>query len=294
MIKHDEFKVKAFDDLKLFVQSWQAIKQPRAIIFLVHGLGEHSGRFCRMANKFAHAGHIFIAFDLRGHGNSSGERGHVQSYDIFMQDITVVLTFIKQKFPKIPIFLYGHSMGGNLVLNYVLRYHPRIEGVIVTSPWLRLAFEPSAFKLIISKTMNRIWPTFSQLSNLDVNALSRDSKIVNDYRKDSVVHSHVSARLFTEIYKSGRWALEHASEFSLPLLLMHGGADRITSHEASCEFANQLTNSENCTFKLWKNLYHEIHNEPEREEVFEFTIHWINTKYYQKIKFGTYQRAIVH
>jgi len=118
--------------------------------------------------------------------------------------------------------------------------------------------------------MNNVWPSFSQLRGLNVKALSHDSKIVKAYEDDPLVHSYISARMFVKIYQSGRWALEHASEFPLSLLLMHGGDDRITSCKASCEFAGKI--KENCTLKIWDGLYHEIHNEPEKEKIFKFLI----------------------
>jgi len=124
--------------------------------------------------------------------------------------------------------------------------------------------------------MNKIWPSFSQSSGLDTKALSHDTEVVHDYENDPLVHDHVSARMFIGIYQAGKWALEHAPEFSLPLLLMHGGDDKIISVEASHEFAGMI--KENCTLKIWDGLYHEIHNEPEKEEVFKFLIDWLDKK----------------
>jgi len=274
-MRHNEFKFKTFDGLQLFGQSWQPENHPKAVICLVHGMGEHSRRYVHVADRLTKAGYAIFTFDLRGHGKSSGPRGHIPSYEALMQDISFLLEAANKQFPQIPSFLYGHSLGGNLVLNYVLRRQVQLKGVIVTGPWLRLAFEPSAFKIILGKMMNKIWPSFSQSSGLDINALSHDPEVVHAYENDPLVHDHISARMFIGIYQAGQWALEHASEFSLPLLLMHGGDDKITSCKASCEFAKKLIDSKNCTFKLWEGLYHEIHNEPEKKEVFKFLIDWL-------------------
>lgn len=273
-MKHDEFKFKTFDGLQLFGQSWQPESQPQAVICLVHGLGEHSGRYTHVAAQITQAGYTLISFDLRGHGKSEGPRGHTPSYEALMQDISSLLEVANKQFPQLPSFLYGHSLGGNLVLNYVLRYKPQLKGVIVTDPWLCLAFKPSASKIILGKIANKIYPSFSQSSGLDTKALSHDSEVVHAYENDPLVHDHISARMFIGIYQSGQWALEHALEFPLPLLLMHGGADKIISIEASKEFANKIP--EKCTFKIWDGLYHEIHNEPEKEEVFKFLIDWLD------------------
>jgi alpha-beta hydrolase superfamily lysophospholipase len=275
-MKHSEFKFKTFDELSLFGQSWRPEDRPRAVICLVHGMGEHSERYAHVADALTQAGYTLISFDLRGHGKSSGPRGHIPSYEALMQDISFLLESANKKFPQLPFFLYGHSLGGNLVLNYVLRYKPQLKGVIVTGPWLRLAFEPPAFKVTLGKMMNKIWPSFSQSSGLDTKVLSHDPHVVRAYENDPLVHDHISARMFIGIYQAGQWALEHASEFSLPLFLMQGGADKIISVEAGREFAGKI--KENCTLKIWDGLYHEIHNEPEKEEVFKFLIDWLDKK----------------
>ena len=273
-MKYDEFKFKTFDGLQLFGQSWQPEDQPRAVICLVHGLGEHSGRYVHVADSLIQAGYTLIFFDLRGHGKSEGPRGYTPSYEALMKDISSLLEVANKQFPQLSSFLYGHSLGGNLVLNYILRHQPQLKGVIVTGPWLRLAFEPPRFKIILAQITNYIWPSFSQKNGLDTKVLSRDPEVVHAYENDPLVHDHISSRMFIGIYQSGYWALEHASEFPIPLLLMHGGEDKIISVEASREFANQVTKK--CTFKIWNGLYHEIHNEPEKEEVFKFLIDWLD------------------
>ncbi len=273
-MKHDEFQFKTFDELQLFAQSWQPETKSRAAVCLVHGMGEHSGRYGHVADRLTQAGYSVFAFDLRGHGKSPGPRGHTPSYEALLDDVNFFLNEVDKNFPELPLFLYGHSLGGNLVLNYVIRRQPKLKGVIVTGPWLRLSFEPPAFKVTLGKVMNKIWPSFSQSSGLDTKALSHDPKVVHAYENDPLVHDHISARMFIGIYQSGQWALEHASEFSLPLLLMHGGDDKIISVEASREFANKI--NENCTLKVWDELYHEIHNEAEKEEVFKFLIDWLD------------------
>ncbi|HBY57022.1 MAG TPA: lysophospholipase [Candidatus Atribacteria bacterium] len=273
-MKHSEFKFKTFDGLSLFGQNWQPENHPKAVICLVHGLGEHSGRYVPIANSLTQVGYVLVSFDLRGHGKSSGPRGHTPSYEALIQDISSLLEVSNKKFSKLPFFLYGHSLGGNLVLNYVLRRKPYLKGVITTAPWLRLAFEPPIFKIILGKITNYTWPSFSQKSGLDTKALSRDPKVVYTYENDPLVHDRISARMFISTFQAGQWVLEHASEFSLPLLLMLGGADKIISVKASKEFADKI--SEKCTFKIWDGLYHEIHNEPEKEEVFKFLIDWLD------------------
>jgi len=273
-MKHTEFKFKTFDGLQLFGQSWQPKDRPRALIYLVHGLGEHSGRYTYVADSLTQAGYTLISFDLRGHGKSEGLCGHTPSYEALMRDISSLLEAANKKFPQLPFFLYGHSLGGNLAFNYVLRRQSHLKGVIATAPWLRLAFEPPRFKIILAQITNYIWPSFSQKNGLDTKVLSHDLEVVHSYENDPLVHDRISARMFISTYQAGQWALEHASEFSIPLLLMQGGDDKIISVETSREFAGKI--KENCTLKIWDGLYHEIHNEPEKEEVFKFLIDWLD------------------
>ena len=273
-MKYTEFKFKTFDELQLFGQIWQPEGQSRAVVCLIHGLGEHSGRYVHVTDSLTQAGYILISFDLRGHGKSEGPRGHTPSYEALMNDISSLLEVAKQQFPQLSFFLYGHSLGGNLVLNYILRRQPQFKGVVVTAPWLRLAFEPPAFKIILGKITNQLFPAFSQKNGLDTKVLSHDTEVVHAYENDPLIHDHISARMFIGIYQSAQWALEHASEFSLPLLLMHGGDDKIISVEASREFVDKVNG--NCTFKIWDGFYHEIHNEPEKEKVFKFMVDWLD------------------
>jgi len=269
-----EWTWKSFDGLDMFSCGWVPGGKPRAAIALVHGHGEHIGRFAHVAAAMAAQGYALLAFDLRGHGKSGGPRGHTPSYTALMDDVAAFLAQVEGRHPGLPRFLYGHSLGGNLVINYALRRRPDLRGVVATDPWLKLAFEPPAVKVALGRMMNGIAPGFTQHSNLDTKGLSHDAAVVSAYDNDPLVHDRMSARLFVEIYNSGLWALEHAAEFPLPLLLMHGAADPITSAAASREFAARAGNK--ITLKVWPDMYHEIHNEPAKGEVFKVMLDWLD------------------
>jgi alpha-beta hydrolase superfamily lysophospholipase len=275
-MKTREWGWKSADGLEMFAQSWEPDETPRAVVCLVHGLGEHSGRYAHVGKAFVEAGFVLTGFDVRGHGESGGPRGHTPSYDALMDDIDLFIHLVADRYPGLPRFLYGHSMGGNFVINFALRCRPELVGVIATGPWLKLAFQPASSKVALGKIMNNILPRFSQASGLDTWALSHDPEVVNAYENDPLVHDKISARLFLNVFESGLWALDHAAEIPLPLLLMHGGADRITSLEASRQFAASA--GDKVTLRIWDGLYHEIHNEPEQGEVFTFMIDWMNTQ----------------
>jgi acylglycerol lipase len=273
------------DNIEIFTRIWIPESEPRAVIGLVHGLGEHSGRYDHVASAVEKAGYALIAMDVRGHGRSGGRRGYIPDYQAVMDDIHRLLSITSQRFPHLPVFLYGHSMGGSLVLNYVLRKLPRLKGVIATSPGLRPGFIPPPWKMFIAKVLYHIWPSFTMANGLELAALSRNPEVVDRYIKDPCIHDRLSARLGVDILNSGEWALEHAREFPLPLLLMHGSADRIASSHASQIFAGSA--GATCTFILWEGLFHELHNELEQNEVLQIMLSWLDeqVKSIQSAKF---------
>jgi alpha-beta hydrolase superfamily lysophospholipase len=269
---HYEWFWQADDGIKIFAQGWEPAGDVAGAICLVHGHGDHSGRYAHVAAALAEAGYATITFDHRGHGKSGGNRGYTPSYDALLNDVAHALGEAERRYPGRPRFLYGQSMGGNLVLNYALRRRPPIAGVIATSPWLRLAFDPPAWRLALARVTDRILPALAQPSGLDIAAITRDPAAVRAYADDPLNHDRITPRLFHGVYAAGLWALAHAAEFPLPLLLMHGSADRITSAAASQEFAARAPD---CTFRLWEGCYHEVHNEPEQVEMFATIIDWL-------------------
>lgn len=267
-------------DLKFFVRSWVPDKKPKAVVALVHGHGEHTGRYAHVGEAFTRAGYALTAFDLRGHGKSGGPRGHTPDYEALMDDIAAFLGLVAGRYPKLPVFLYGHSTGGNLVLNFALRRKPDVVGVIATDPWLKLAFDVPAARIILARVMDRIAPGFTQNSGLETAAISRDPEIVKAYVNDPLVHEKITVRFYMVIHKSGLWAIEHAAEFPVPLLLMHGTGDRLTSWQASHEFAERA--GKIATWRAWDGWYHEIHNEPEKVKVLKVMTDWMDQRLKKK------------
>jgi alpha-beta hydrolase superfamily lysophospholipase len=262
------------DQIKIHSILWQPIEEPIAIIALVHGMGEHIGRYRKVAEFFTQKGIAIMAFDQRGHGKSDGSRGHISHFNQLIEGVEGLIERVKLQFQNIPIFLYGHSMGGNVAINYALKRPSGIKGLIITSPWLKLAFEPPALKLRLAKIMFNLYPSFTQSSQLNVNHLSRSGEVVKAYQKDKLVHDKISAAGFINIYNAGQYALQYAKDLKLPTLLMHGTGDKITSHIASEKFAEHSKIV--TTLRLWPNAYHELHNEPEKEEVLTEIFNWMS------------------
>lgn len=253
------------------------IKSPgsdlRAVIVLVHGLGEHIQRYVAWADLFNRENIGFVGVDLPGHGLSEGKKGHIKSYTITDEMVSILLGECRKTFPGTPLFLYGHSLGGGIVLDYLVRNRPKIKGAVVTSPWLKLSFEPDRAKVKLAAFMKGIFPSLVQPSGLNTSHLSHDTDVVERYKADPLVHGRISVSLFHSAMKAGENALKNTKNLNVPLLLMHGSDDQICSPEGSREFASLSPGAE---LKIWEGGYHELHNEPFRNEVFRYIADWIN------------------
>ena len=247
----------------------------RAIIVMVHGIGEHIQRYSYMADLFRKEGIAFTGVDLPGHGRSDGRRGNIKSYKLLDEMITIMIDSCRKTFPGIPVYLYGHSLGGGIVLYYILRVNPRIKGAIVTSPWLRLSFEPSKIKVMLAALMKNLVPGLVQPTGLNVSHISHDEAVIANYKTDPLVHDMCSVSLYNEAMKAAKYSLEHASELKIPTLLIHGSDDLINSPEGSREFAGK---SDKVKLKIWEGGYHELHNETFKDDVFRYILDWINNK----------------
>lgn len=276
-MKHYETGWKAHDGVAIFAQAWEpAAVNPRAVVCLVHGLGEHSSRYAHVAETFSREGFILFGMDLRGHGRSGGARGHISSIEDFLQDIDLLLEQATTRYPALPLFLYGHSLGAILVLHYGLKRKPKIKGVLATSPGLKTALQHQRVKVALARILGALMPGVLLKSGLDVKSLSRDENVVRAYVEDPLVHDRVSLGFGKIMLSVNEWTLEHAGEFPLPLLLQHGKADAITFPSGSSEFAAPL--KERCTLVLWDGAFHELHNEPEKAEVLKTMILWMDAR----------------
>ena len=274
-MEHNEFSWQNRKGLNIYAQSWKPEGETRAVVALVHGLGEHSGRYCHVVEAFARAGIATITLDLPGHGKSGGARGHA-AFDEIHDDVDWLLDQAATRFPGLPRFLYGHSMGGAIVLHYTLKHKPSLSGVISTSPGLMPGVPVPAPKIALAKLMARVLPSFALGNGLDLKNLSHDEQLIHAYQCDNLCHDRVSARLGLDILTLGEWMIARAGEFPLPLLLVQGSGDQIVSTEATARFAKGVP-PEKLTYKVWDGLYHETHNEPEKEQVIQYLVKWLNT-----------------
>ncbi|MBB6690573.1 lysophospholipase [Cohnella xylanilytica] len=273
-----EWEWQLNDGTRMYACEWQPeIRQsPRGFIGIVHGMGEHVGRYEHVARTFADEGYVVCGFDQYGHGRTPGRRGHVPSYDSLLEGPDRLLREARNRYPGIPAFLYGHSMGGNVTLNYLLRRRPDIAGAVVTSPWLKLSFDPPQAQVVIGRLLERVYPQYSNHRPLAAERLTSDPEMIRRISEDPVGHGHITAKFFFGVRRAGLWAIEHADRLSVPLLLMHGDDDKVTSIAASRQFAERAGTL--CSFVEWPGYRHELHNEAGRPAVFSLMSRWLGDR----------------
>jgi acylglycerol lipase len=269
----EEHVLQARDGVSLFVRTWSPQAAPTGVVCVVHGIGEHSGRYGHLCSALVQAGYAVAAFDLRGHGRSDGGRGHVP-IDETMDDIDLVLDDTKGRFGSVPCFLYGHSLGGLLVLAYALRRRPALAGIVASGSALHTALREQKAKVLAVRVLGRLLPRVTLPTGLDDQALSRDPEVVAAYRADPLVHDRASLGFARETIATMDWTLAHADRLALPVLLIHGDADQVNYSSGSRAFAGRVPGD--CTLKVYEGLYHEIHNEPEKQRVLDDLVHWLD------------------
>jgi acylglycerol lipase len=274
-MKHSNLSWKTNDSIDIFAQKWEGADKPKAVICLIHGMGEHSSRYAHWAERFVEKGYAVIAFDQRGHGKSGGNRGHAPSFDVLFDDVTIFLNKAKENFPDNKYILYGHSMGGAVVSNYLIHRQPQITGAVLSSPYFRMAFEAPKLKIQLGRWMEDLLPKLALPTGLNADHISRDKKEVDIYKKDKLVHDKISAKMGMQLIDNGEYAIAHAKEIKIPTLLIHGTGDQLTSHLASKEFLSNA--GSNISAKFYDGLYHEMHHEPERDEVFKDILAFVET-----------------
>ena len=269
-MEHKEFTLGS----SVYGQCW-LVEEPKAVVGIIHGMGEHSGRYNYVVDALNAANISVVSYDQFGHGKTKGKRGHVGNYEILLEYAGKLNNKLSELVPGKPKFLFGHSMGGNVLINYLLRSNPKINGAIVSAPWLRLAFDPPALQVKLGRLVSGILPGLVQSTKLDVNAISSDPKEVQRYTQDTLVHDKISTAFFVGVYDSGLWAIDNVAKLKTPTLLYHGTKDQLTSHEASKKFCEDA--SGDVTFKSLQGFYHESHNEPGREDLFKMIVEWISS-----------------
>ena len=265
------FNFEAFN-ANIFGQIFQS-PNPKGLVILVHGFGEHSGRYLfDVIPMLIETELAVVTYDNIGHGKSGGKRGHCPSYEALLDILEAVIVHAVEQFPDFPMFLYGHSMGGNLVLNYALRRQNNIRGIVATSPYLRLAFQPPQWKMVLGKLLLKLWPSLTMPSGLDPEGISRIPQEVDRYQADPLVHNQVSPMFSFPIMEAGEWSIAHSDRLDVNTLLLHGPKDPIIDYRGTQDFHK---NSNKTTLNLFEGGYHELHHDLCKDEMLQTVQNWL-------------------
>jgi alpha-beta hydrolase superfamily lysophospholipase len=247
-------------------------------MIIVHGLGEHSGRYGNPVSYFCPRGYAIYIMDNRGHGRSSGLRGHVDDFREYREDLASFIEKVRKEYHREKLFLVGHSLGGLISISYALSFPKSIQGLIISSPGLRPKEPPPVVKAFMGRILSHLWPTLTLSNEVDPHGISRDPMVVTNYINDPLVHDRVSTRFYTEFLKETVRVVAEAPSLRVPLLLMQAGEDRLVDPEASKEFFSRA-GSQDKTLKIYEGYYHELFNEPEKEKVFMEIEQWIKERF---------------
>lgn len=273
-----EMRVSARDGLALHLYCWQPAGAPRGVLLATHGHGEYAVKYTHVAEALNAGGYVYCGYDTRGHGRSGGPRGHVPRYEAFLSDLHQVREAVEGMFPNLPLFLLGHSLGGQITLAYLIERQPSIAGAVISAPWLRSIFTPPAWKMMLARALANAAPDFQQDTGLDAAVpMTHDEALKNAYPEPHLSHSLMSARLGTEALARGEAIFRRAAEVRAPLFLLHGEADGVFAASDSQMFFDRVGASDK-TFRVYPGLYHEILNETERRIVFADILNWLNAR----------------
>lgn len=270
--------VNALDGTRLHYATWgeEGAPDDAPVAVLIHGFGEHLLRYDHVADVLVDGGFVVVAVDVRGHGKSDGQRGHVLRWDEYMVDIDAAFALADRLHPDGPRLLVGHSHGGLIVLRYMLQESgQRADALVMSSPFLGIAVKVPAWKATLGNTLSKLRPTFALPLDLDSALLSTDLSVGAAYEKDPLVHGEASARWFTEVQAAQADALRRTSQIKLPVLVMQGGDDKIVDVGATRRAAQGFA-SENKKYIEYDGLRHEIFNETEKERVFADLRTWLD------------------
>lgn len=282
----------ARDGENLALCRWQAdasSKQPgdlaepaRGVVLMVHGLGEHAGRYDHVANSLCHWGFEVCAYDQRGHGESTGLPGTLPTSNALLDDLAEVMDDTRQQYPDLPLILLGHSLGGLVASRFVSLGMRPVDALVLSSPALDAGL--GAFQKLLLKVLPNIAPNLCVGNGLDVNFISHDPQVVKDYLSDRLVHNKISPRLGKFIATAGPATIAAAANWRTPTLLVYAGADKLVNPAGSRRFARLATESATVksgtvTAKCFDGYYHELFNESKPAPVFEMLKTWLDARF---------------
>jgi alpha-beta hydrolase superfamily lysophospholipase len=267
----------ASDGTILFERRWLPVGEPRGEVIIVHGFVEHGGRYKPTAEAIAARGFAVSITDLRGHGRSGGERCWIRSFDEYVDDLDIVFDRARDRSSDKPLFLLGHSLGGLIAVLWCIKHKPSLRGLILSGPALELPDTLFPWIRRLAKVGSALFPRL-RLVRMGGRNVSRDQEIVRQFREDPLVfHDRFPVRTGAEIIRAGEIARQRFAEIRVPVLILHGTADRVATVAASRALYEQAESSDK-QLCVYDGLYHEVLNEPEREKVRGDLIAWIEAR----------------
>jgi len=261
--------------LSIFWQAWLPAGTPRGVVVIVHGLGEHSGRYLHLADRLTREGYAVYALDHRGHGRSAGPRALLDRMDSAVADLDWLVLHAAAEQVGIPVFLLGHSMGGTLSLCYAMHHQDRLDALVLSGPLAALEAASPVLR-VAAKVLSRLTPRLPVIA-VDSSLVSRDPAVVDAYRADPLVHhGKVPARTVAELGAAIESFPAGATRITIPTLIMYGTADGLCPTEGS-EMLGRRIGAADRTVKPYPGLYHEILNEPEQEQVMDDLCAWLGS-----------------
>jgi alpha-beta hydrolase superfamily lysophospholipase len=273
-MQHLESKFIAYGGLPLYYQAWRPDAPPRASLIIVHGLSEHSDRYMNLVNALVPEGIAVYAFDHRGHGRSTKNLvAHVNDWSEYRGDVRAFVELVTEQENKIPLFILGHSMGGLITANYVLHHPQGLSGVILSAPPLGDVGVPLWLRLL-GRLVSVVKPDAVFKSGLELSGISRDSDVIEAYNNDPLIHGKITARWSVEFFKAIEWTRDHAVEFPLPLLIIHGDADQLVPIAGSRAFFDKIQQGDK-SYITYEGGYHESLNDIHYEQVVADIKNWL-------------------
>jgi alpha-beta hydrolase superfamily lysophospholipase len=272
-----DLTIPSRDGVDLKARCW-SVPSPRGVMIVAHGFGEHGGAYAHLAGAIGPVLDFdIIALDFRGHGRSPGRRGVVRRYEDLVGDLHSVVSWVRKRHPDLPLFVLGHSNGGQVVLRLALEGSEGVAGFIASNPSIRIAMPVPPGKLKLGKLLLSLAPWVTLRAAPPVAALTRDPMIQEIFRSDGLRHNRMSAPLFFGMVEGGQMLLQRAGEIRTPVLLLVGGQDPIICPKATREFYDRIA-SEDKTLLLYPQMLHEPLNELGREQVFDDLADWLEPR----------------
>jgi len=274
-VRHQQGEFEGSRGTRLFWQGWEEGDDPKGTLCLVHGFGEHSGRYSYFVERLCNVGIAVFAFDLRGHGKSEGRRGHVVSMADFRGDLSAFLALVEARVPGVPRFIFGHSMGSLVVLDFVLRNPHGLAGTIISGAGMEPAGVATPAVVLLARVLAAVWPVFPLRLPVDVAGLTRDKNEIEDYKKDPLTHNTSTTRMARELLNAIGFIKTHAGDLKTPLLMLHGEADRVNLPAGSRNFIARVTVPDK-QLLLYPGGFHELHNDLDKDRELTDLVRWLH------------------